>query len=106
MELESAVGDGLETEEDGVEREFVNKAGDLDASVSLVWGIWHLISVYNVKEERVSCPVGLTAEAFVELLEPVQLGAVLSEHPEGPRCCLFWVSFPPWKLERNGSNQP
>ena len=67
---------------DGVESEFVSKAGHLDANVSLLWGIWHLLNIDNVREEKGSCPVGLTAEAFVEVLEPFQLGAVLCEEPE------------------------
>ncbi|KAL2259592.1 hypothetical protein VTK26DRAFT_6695 [Humicola hyalothermophila] len=67
---------------DGFGSEFVNGAGQLDASVSLLWGIWHLKSVFDiVNEEGRSCPVGLTAEAFIEVLEPLQLGATLSKEP-------------------------
>jgi hypothetical protein len=67
---------------DGVESEFVSEAAQLDTSVSLVWGIWHLITIHSIVNDRGSCPVGLTAETFMELLEPFQLGATLSKEPE------------------------
>ncbi|KAM0326135.1 hypothetical protein ACHAQA_006728 [Verticillium albo-atrum] len=54
----------------------------VDINVSLVWGIWHFVNIYDFTQGGGSCPVGFTGEAVIEVLEPIQLGAALSAQPE------------------------
>ncbi|KAH6847408.1 hypothetical protein B0I37DRAFT_430938 [Chaetomium sp. MPI-CAGE-AT-0009] len=70
---------GLSTENEAV----VTAVANADAMASLVWGIGHLINIGHITvEEGRSCPVGLTAEAFMEVLEPFQVGAALLAQDE------------------------
>ena len=62
---------------DGLESEFVKKAAAVDRVASLVWGIWHLVNIHEITNAGGSCPIGFTGEAFIELLEPFQEGAML-----------------------------
>jgi hypothetical protein len=67
---------------DGIDSEFVRKAGLLDTNVSLIWGIWHFVDIISIISQGGGCPVGFVGEALIEFLEPIQDGATMLKQPE------------------------